>query len=142
MLYTTVASLEMSDEPKMRLDLTKGLWFLDHYYRHLYRIFKYIDDANPFIIVSEKKYEYSSIVRATLSPYELIMLYYNGFSHPKFKDLIERYAILNNIRHTWLASFKDRELIKEKVQNGYLSSQDEGWDMTREYKKGAFVHDV
>lgn len=141
-LYRLKDALYDDDEVKMRLDLTKGLWFLDHYYRHLYRIFKYIDDANPLAIESKKKYEYSSIVRATLSPYELIMLYYNGFSHPKFKDLIERYAILNNIRHTWLASFKDRELIKEKVQNGYLSSQDEGRDMTREYKKGAFVHDV
>ena len=141
-LYRLKDALYDDEKVKMRLDLTKGLWFLDHYYRHLYRIFKYIDDANPFIIESKKKYEYSSIVRATLSPYELIMLYYNGFSHPKFKDLIERYAILNNIRHTWLASFKDRELIKEKVQNGYLSSQDKGRDMTREYKKGAFVYDV
>lgn len=121
-------------------DQTSGVTFLDHYYRHLYRIFKYIDDANPLIIASEKKYVYSSIVRATLSPYELVMLYYNGFSHPKFKDLIERYAILNNIRHTWLASFDDQKLIKKKVQKGYLPSQDEDRDMSREYKKGAFVY--
>lgn len=134
-------ALEYDDEVKMRLDLTKGLWFLDHYYRHLYRIFKYIDDANPLIIGREKKYEYAAIVRATLSPYELIMLYYNGFSHPRFKELIERYAILNNIRDTWLASFEDRKLIKEKVQTEYLPSQDEDRDMSREYKKGAFVFD-
>lgn len=141
-LYRLKDALFNDDEVKMRLDLTKGLWFLDHYYRHLYRIFKYIDDANPLIVESEKKYAYSSIVRATLSPYELIMLYYNGFSHPKFKDLIERYAILNNIRHTWLASFEDQELIKKKVQKGYLPSQDEHRDMSREYKKGAFVYIV
>lgn len=139
-LYRLNDALKNDDEVKMRLDLTKGLWFLDHYYRHLYRIFKYIDDANPLIIASEKKYMYSSIVRATLSPYELVMLYYNGFSHPKFKDLIERYAILNNIRHTWLASFDDQKLIKKKVQKGYLPSQDEDRDMSREYKKGAFVY--
>ncbi len=138
--YRLKDALKNDDEVKMRLDLTKGLWFLDHYYRHLYRIFKYIDDANPLMIGSEKKYVYSSIVRATLSPYELIMLYYNGFSHPKFKDLIERYAILNNIRHTWLASFEDQKLIKEKVQKGYLPSHDEGRNMSREYKKGAFVY--
>lgn len=69
------------------------------------------------------------------------MLYYNGFSHPRFKDLIERYAILNNIRYTWLASFEDQQLIKEKNQTGYLSSRDENRDMSREYKKGAFVFD-
>lgn len=77
-----------------------------------------------------------------VTPYELVMLYYNGFSHPKFKDLIERYAILNNIRHTWLASFDDQKLIKKKVQKGYLPSQDEDRDMSREYKKGAFVYTV
>ena len=141
-MYRLKDALDNDDEVKMRLDLTKGLWFLDHYYRHLYRIFKYIDDANPLIIENEKKYAYSSIVRATLSPYELIMLYYNGFSHPKFKDLIERYAILNNIRHTWLASFEDQKLIKKKFQEGYLPSQDEDRDMSREYKKGAFVYVV
>ena len=92
-------------------------------------------------MIEKKKYEYAAIVRATLSPYELIMLYYNGFSHPRFKELIEQYAILNNIRHTWLASFEDQRLIKKKVQTGYLPSQDEDRDMSREYKKGAFVFD-
>ena len=138
-LYRLKDALNNDDEVKMRLDLTKGLWFLDHYYRHLYRVFKYIDEANPVIFDRKKKYEYAAIVRATLSPYELIMLYYNGFSHPRFKELIERYAILNNIRHTWLASFEDRKFIKEKVQTGYLPSRDEDRDMSREYKKGAFV---
>ena len=140
--YKLKDALEIDGEVKMRLDLTKGLWFLDHYYRHLYRIFKYIDDANPLIIGREKKYEYAAIVRATLSPYELIMLYYNGFSHPRFKELIERYALLNNVRHTWLASFEDSQMIKKKFQDGYSPSMDENRDMSREYKKGAFVYTV
>lgn len=140
--YKLKDALENDDEVKMRLDLTKGLWFLDHYYRHLYRIFKYIDAANPVIIGREKKYEYAAIVRATLSPYELIMLYYNGFSHPRFKELIERYALLNNVRHTWLASYEDSLMIKKKFQDGYASSMDENRDMSREYKKGAFVYTV
>ena len=133
-------ALGYDDEVKMRLDLTKGLWFLDHYYRHLYRIFKYIDDANPVIIDRKKKYEYAAIVRATLSPYELIMLYYNGFSHPRFKELIEEYALLNNIRHTCLATFEDAQMIKKKFQEGYSPNKDENRDMSREYKKGAFVY--
>lgn len=140
--YKLKDALENDNEVKMRLDLTKGLWFLDHYYRHLYRIFKYIDDANPVIVGREKKYEYAAIVRATLSPYELIMLYYNGFSHPRFKGLIERYALLNNVRHTWLASLEDSQMIKKKFQDGYSPSMDENRDMSREYKKGAFVYTV
>lgn len=138
-LFRLKDALDNDEDVKMRLGQMKELWFLDHYYRHLYRIFKYIDEANPSVIDRNKKYEYASIVRATLSPYELIMLYYNGFSHPQFKKLVERYALFNNIRYTWLASQTERDLIRQKYQNSYLYSQDEDRDMSREYKKGAYV---
>ena len=67
-------ALEISDEPKLTISHLKNMWFLDHYFRHLYRIFKYIDDADKNTISDEDKYEYAGIVRATLSQYELIML--------------------------------------------------------------------
>lgn len=137
---TLKRALEISDDVKFTLRFLPELWVLDHYYRHLYRIFKYIDDGDSQIIVDNRKYEYAAIVRATLSPYELIMLYYNGFSHPKFKELIERYALLNNIRYPLLATSADANLIKEKFKDEYPPSKDEGKDMTREYKKGAFVY--
>lgn len=138
-LFRLKDALDNDEDVKMRLGQMKELWFLDHYYRHLYRIFKYIDEANPSVIDRNKKYEYASIVRATLSPYELIMLYYNGFSHPQFKKLVERYALFNNIRYTWLSSYSERNLIRQKYNDEYLYSQDEDRDMSREYKKGAFV---
>lgn len=53
-LYRLKYALNNDEEVKMRLDLTKGLWFLDHYYRHLYRVFKYIDEANPTIFDRKK----------------------------------------------------------------------------------------
>ena len=133
-------ALEISDDVKFTLRFQSELWVLDHYYRHLYRIFKYIDDADKQIIDDDKKYEYAAIVRATLSPYELVMLYYNGFSHPRFKDFIERYALLNNIRYSLLASPKDENCIKAKFKDEYPPSKDEGRDMKNEYKKGAFVY--
>ena len=46
----------------------------------------------------DKQYKYATFVRATLSRYELVMLYYNGFFHPKMKQMIERYTMLNNLR--------------------------------------------
>ena len=140
-LFRLKDALNNDEEVKMRLDQMKELWFLDHYYRHLYRIFKYIDEANPSVINRNKKYEYTSIVRSILSPYELIMLYYNGFSHPQFKKLVERYALFNNIRYTWLSSYSERNLIRQKYNDEYLYSQDEDRDMSREYKKGAFVRE-
>lgn len=77
----------------------------DHYFRNLYRIFKYIDTTD--LINDDERYEYACIVRSQLSDYELIMLFFNGLSDngkEKFKPLIEKYAILKNIRHDLLPS--------------------------------------
>ena len=65
-----------------------------HYFRTLYRVFKYIDESNV-----NNKDNYSGIMRAQLSSYELTMLFYNSF-HEKgegFKAYIEEYALLENI---------------------------------------------
>lgn len=47
----------------------------DHYFRHLYRIIKFIDKNKA--LNDKEKYAYISIVRATLSRFELVWLYYN-----------------------------------------------------------------
>ena len=131
--------LGMTDEAKTKLESVNELCSLDHYYRHLYRIFKYIDDSDSNLISEDKKYEYAAIIRATLSPYELVMIFYNGFSHPKFKNLIEKYALLNNLRCNMLASAKDRAMYANKFETTYDYEDDEKRDMTLEYRKGAFV---
>ena len=80
----------------------------NHYFRHLYHIFKYIDTSD--LIEDKERYEYASIVRSQLSDYELVMLFYNclaqkdsGIEENKFKPLIEKYAIFNNLRKELLA---------------------------------------
>ena len=78
----------------------------DHYFRNMYRILKYVDETDVFDDLPEKerkkkKYEYVAILRSTLSRYELVWLFYNSLSvygNDKFKPLIERYAMLKNIR--------------------------------------------
>lgn len=120
----------------------KDVGILDHYFRHLYRVFKFIDESPIFINDQKKKYEYACIMRASLSQYELIMLFYNCLSSngkEKFKPLIERYAIFNNLRVELLATDRDKELYAPKFQDTYDYSQDENRDMSNEYKKGAFV---
>lgn len=57
----------------------------DHYFRHLYTILKFIDkedipEADKRIFSDEDLYDYAKILRATLSRYELVWLYYNGLS--------------------------------------------------------------
>lgn len=113
---------------------------LDHYFRHLYRVIKYIDESK--VIKDEKKYEYTSIVRAGLSQYELIMLFYNCLSKngkDSFKPLIEKYAIFNNIRVELLATDQEQKMYAAKFEKSYPFLSDENRDMSKEYKKGAFV---
>ena len=82
----------------------------DHYFRHLYRIFKYIDSCN--LITEEERYDYACIVRSQLSDYELVMLFYNCLTangKDKFKPLIETYAIFNNLREELLANAEHKK---------------------------------
>lgn len=83
----------------------------DHYFRHLYTILKFIEENNW--LGEAKQYQYATFVRATLSRYELVMLYYNGFFHPKMKKMMERYCLLNNIRKDLLPmSFEYNNYLK------------------------------
>ena len=95
---------------------TPNLSFLDHYFRHLYRIIKFVDDAT--IIESKaEKYKYICILRAQLSDYELGFLFYNCLSDngkDKFKPLIEKYALFNNLRDKVLYNpVAERQMYKE-----------------------------
>lgn len=68
---------------------------LGHYFRHLYHIVKFIKTA-PI----ENKRHYTALLRAQLSGYEHLMLFYNGLSEygfQKFKPLIEEFALLENM---------------------------------------------
>ena len=70
----------------------------DHYFRYIYRIMKFVDDS---ILEYKDRYKYISILRAQLSRYELVWLYYNGLSDngkEKMKPLMEKYAMLKNLR--------------------------------------------
>lgn len=84
------------------------LSLFDHYFRHLYQIMKLIDNSSLLETsndVIKERYKYTSILRATLSPYELIWLFYNCISlygNQKFKPLIEKYSLLKNIREDLL----------------------------------------
>ena len=110
--YTLKKALSISDELKCSIHEIKSMWFLDHYYRHLYRIFKYIDEADSTIASDDRKKNYTGIVKATLSPYELVMLFYNSFSHPKFQNLIIKYNVMDNLRSELLASQEDKNLLE------------------------------
>lgn len=81
----------------------------DHYFRLFYRILKFVHESKV-ISDYDEKYEYTAMLRAMLSRYELVWLYYNGLSYgaQKLKPLIERYAMLNNLRSELLVKGKPK----------------------------------
>ena len=100
--------------------------YFDHYFRNMYRILKYIDQSIAFdndrdvlkcktdeemrSMIFKKKYEYVAILRSTLSRYELLWLFYNSLSeygNEKFKPLVEKYALLKNMRKDLLVDKDD-----------------------------------
>lgn len=87
---------------------------LGHYFRTLYRIIKIVDGAD-FLYgkslenkneIFEIKYMYVSILRSQISDYELAWIFYNCLtqkSSKEFKELIEKYSFLKNIRPELIA---------------------------------------
>ncbi len=83
--------------------------YYDHYFRLFYRILKFVRTSND-LSDFEEEYKYTSILRALLSRYELLWIYYNGLSEygeEKLKPLVERYAMLKNMRDDLLVSVKE-----------------------------------
>lgn len=77
---------------------------LGHYFRLLYQIIKFVKQSS----ISDK-HRYTSIVRAQLSSYEQVMLFYNCLSIygiSKFKPLVEEFALLENMPHELLLNPK------------------------------------
>lgn len=75
---------------------------LGHYFRHLYHIIKFIKLA-PI----QNRHFYTALVRAQLSGYEQLMLFYNclsGYGYEKFKPLVEEFALLKNLPQELLKS--------------------------------------
>lgn len=90
----------------------------DHYFRHLYRIYKFVDTSN--LIEDSERYDYTCIIRSQLSDYELIILFYNCLTEngrEKFKPLIEKYTTFNNLREELLADVKHKNEYAETAYN-------------------------
>ena len=87
---------------------------INHYFRTLYHVVKFVDRADI-----DDKYFYIQILRASLSEGELALLALNcdyGEGREKFKELVEKYALLHNL--------SDKEI--------------KHWKLRLKFKKGAF----
>ncbi|WP_312069222.1 putative phage abortive infection protein [Lelliottia nimipressuralis] len=93
-LEVTKASLRMSNE--YRFYFRNRAQNLSHYFRYIYNMFKIIHESD---LNSANKKKYANILRAQLSNYELLMLFYNAnFVHGrKFEAYMNSYAVLDNL---------------------------------------------
>jgi hypothetical protein len=69
---------------------------LDHYFRHLYHIVKYTDEAP---IANKRKYV--DIIQAQMSEKELYLAFYNGialYGRKRFRPLMDKYEFVENAR--------------------------------------------
>ncbi len=71
---------------------------IDHYFRNMYNIIKFIDKTES--LSDEAKKIYTNLLRAQLSDGELYLLFYNCLSstdYIPFKLLVEKYSILKHV---------------------------------------------
>ena len=115
---------------------------LDHYFRYLYRILRHIDESKLLGSLDDPQKEreyYAHVLRAQLSNYELLMLFYNGLlgENPKtIKKLIERYAMFNNLR-AWDLGDKQVEYY-QAIMEGEVYEDPKGIDLQTRYSVTAF----
>ena len=78
----------------------------DHYFRHLYKIIQFVDKQG---FSFDETYKYVSLLRGTLSRYELVWIYYNALNpvYHNFQELIEKYSLLKNMREDLLTQSKE-----------------------------------
>ncbi|MBW9274774.1 MAG: putative phage abortive infection protein [Candidatus Thiodiazotropha sp. (ex. Lucinisca nassula)] len=96
---------------------------IGHYFRNLYTIIKFVNNSDI-----ENKKQYVSMVRAQLSSYELALLFYNclwSVGRKKFKDLIEKYELLENMSVELLTNPKDQLPLYNKGAYGDLEIPDQ-----------------
>lgn len=97
-----------------------------HYFRNLYRMIKHVDQTDFFYDntkVSKNeifgvKYKYTSIIRAQISDYELMWLFYNCLSSngiEKFKPYVEKYSFFKNLPQDLLGNSEHKNLYQEKA---------------------------
>ncbi|GEM_PF-479439 len=114
---------------------------LSQYYRHLFQTVKYIDKQDDLIIEFKDKYKYIMTIRAQLSNYEQLMLYYNSLSvfgwpwNKEENDFIQNYRLIRNIPLP-LATFgvDPQKMYKDKIdKSGEVLERFFEWETVKDF---------
>ena len=111
--------LEFNQGYKFEIEAFKGhSEFLGHYYRHLYHIVKFI--VNNESLVYDEKMKYLSMLRAQLSNYEQIMLFYNwlsGYGEGWENDENKFFTEYKMIHNLWYSELYETEFISNAIED-------------------------
>jgi hypothetical protein len=94
---------------------------LGHYFRYLYNMFRIVDESGA------ETRQYMKLLRAQLSDYELIILFYNGLNEKgaRVKPYIEKYAIFDNLPHELLLEDKGLQLYDGSATTDTIAARQE-----------------
>lgn len=123
-----------------------NIHFLDHYFRYIYRILKYVEesdflDEKPEYI--DERYKYTSNLRDKLTSYELVFVFYYGlskFGKSNFKQLIEKYLFFKHLEEELLINSNIMLDIDTSI-NDYRKYRTEIKGDPDKYYKSAFEKD-
>ena len=115
-------NLKTSEQMKNRINvlyeefLSRDYSSIGYYFRHLYNTVKFVDQHKSIKEFEDKK-TYTNLIRAQLSSNELGLLFYNCLSDrgAKFKCLVEKYALLEDMEFERLLEPKHRSLYSAKA---------------------------
>lgn len=103
--------------------------YLNHYFRTIYRIVKYVDDyKDEFNQIN--KFFYISLLRAQFTTPEVALIFFNGLSHDgaNMKKYIEKYSLLEHLIGIQFFKKFNVEIIRKydisAFGNGVFSSLD------------------
>lgn len=87
---------------------------LDHYFTFTYQVLNYIDKTD--VVAEGEKHKYTDILRSSFNIDELLLLFYHGILiDNNMKTLIEKYALLRNLRREELGNMKVLSLYRDSA---------------------------
>ncbi len=91
---------------------------IGYYFRNLFNFCKYIKENSYFkSLDNESKKTYTTLLRAQLSSYELLLLFYNSFGFEQYIIYIKEFNIFRDIKRLF-PDLLDPDLHKDFLLDG------------------------
>jgi hypothetical protein len=106
---------------------------LGHYYRHLFQTIKFITEQDARLLNFEQKYPYVKMLRAQLTTFEQLLIYYNAqaWFETEWHEFLTDFRLIKNLP-IGLADFAVKPL--ERFKDDIVRLRKNGIEMFENYK--------